>query len=214
MLRPLPLLLCLLCVALVGSVGSAEAVGGDLRLGPELRPLAFDYTVDDGGGARSGSDSFERSVALGLRGWWARSAPGRWWAPALAGELVVADSAYGAGGLRSYGGRLLAGVAWQADDRWGGGLWLAGGLGLSTFDIPGDGSYGGLAVSGSYREAGLLGSVEYALTRRLRAVTELGWWTRRHDLAGDGATVTLDEAGPSLLLGLAWRFGGSPAAVE
>jgi hypothetical protein len=197
-----------------GIAGAAEAAGGDLRIAPELRPLDFSYTIDDGGGTRSGEDSFDGSMALGIRGWWAWPAPGRWWAPAVAGEILAAESAYGNGGLSSYGARVLAGIAWRADDSWGGGVWLATGLGESSFDIPGDGSFTGLQVSGGYREYGLVVGLEYALTRRIIAVGELGWWERDHDLAGDGAAVTVAESGPSVQLGLAWRFGGAPASVE
>ncbi len=136
---PVPSICGLLVVGAL--LSASEAVGGDLRLGIEMRTLAFDYVVHDGGATSTGDDRFTRSVAAGLRGWYAWPAPGRKWAPAIAADLVVSDSAADLGRLQTFGGRLLGGVAWSWNDRWGGTAFVGAGYAVSRFRIEGDGVF-------------------------------------------------------------------------
>lgn len=205
-----------LCTLLgcAAALPAEEFLAREVRLGLAAMPTAVSYTTTDALAARSGNDTLEQAYALGLRCSWSWSGAGRAWAPILAVEALAERATYGGSGTwEQYAVRGLAGCGWALSDTWSmQGLALVG-VGRPTFVIP-MASGGTFTTTGASASVGVLAGVNYALSTAWTISLEAGWIQEAATLAGNGLDLTVDRAGFTAGIGLAWNWSSEAVKLE
>lgn len=201
--------------AAASALAGSELVMSDLNLGIESLPTAYDFTVRDGASTRSGDSEFDYGFGLGARAVYAFSSPGARGAFFVGGALALSGYTYEDNGTYAVGmARAIGGYAYSFDDRWTAEIspWI--GFGLGRLHIPGDGVSDDHDVDGTVFDYGAHLGVTYALSRSWLVGARVGWQVSEADLSGDGLEVTLEQSGPTVFLGIVYRFGGAPPAIR
>lgn len=216
-LRRLQSGLCL-ALALTGSLGAAELVVADLRLGLDLRPTDFDYTITHPiFGETSGSDSFETGLGFSLRGLHAFDSPGSAGAFVVGGEGTFAYHEYGSESsvYMTYGLRAMGGYRYAFTERLAFDALAFAGFGIASYELSDPGVFDTIETDGYVTELGALVGAHYNLSPNWILEAEAGWLTTEADLEGAGLDVLVEEAGFTFFLGVSYRFGGSrPPVLE
>src|SRR3954469_10350000 len=184
----------------------AELVVADIRIGLHALPTDFDYTVTDEGRQSDGSTSFESGFGIGGRAIHAFSSPGSAGAWLIGGELFGGWYNYDSSGtFRSLSVRALTGYAYAWNEKLTFEITPFIGYGLASFDLPGEGLYADVSVSGHEIEYGAMIGASYAFSQHWLGVAEVGWMTTNASLQGDGLTIDMTQSGPAFFLGAVWR---------
>lgn len=195
----------------------AELVVADLRLGLDLRPTDFDYTVSNSLGSITGSDSFETGLGFSLRGLHAFDSPGASGGFVLGGEGTFAYHEYGSeeSAYTTYGLRVMGGYRYAITENWAIGALAFAGLGLASFEIADSTSFDDITADGTVLEFGALLGTTYSLGQHWITELEFGWLESEADMEGSGLDVTVEESGFTVFFGLNYRFGGGrPPVLE
>jgi len=198
-----------------GALGADELIVSDLRLGLETMPTHFAYTVTDANHSASGSSDFSYGFGLGLSGMYAFPAPGRSSNFFMGAEVEAANYRYqDDGSYKSVSLRAIGGYAWAFADRWqfeaeG---WL--GYGEAKLSIPTNALVSSIDASGHMYEYGIDAGVSYQIATHWLVNLRAGWTQSQSHMSGDGLVIDIKPAGPMGFLGLTYRFGGLPPAIQ
>jgi hypothetical protein len=198
-----------------GTLGADELIVSDLRLGLETMPTHFSYTVTDANHSASGSSDFNYGFGVGLSGIYAFPAPGRSSNFFMGAEIEGANYRYQDDGrYQSYTLRGIGGYAWAFADRWqveaeG---WL--GYGGAKLNIPTNALVASIDASGHVYEYGLDAGLSYQVATHWLVNVRVGWTQSHSHMSGDGLVIDIKPSGPMGFLGLTYRFGGLPPAIQ
>ena len=103
--------------------------------------------------------------------------------------------------------RPVQGVAYRFSPWFAATLLLRGGAGWDRFAFSGSAPYSATSGTGRHDAIAVELGVDIRLTARLAVVTGRGRRASRHRLRDETAAteITLDQAGPTVVLGLVWR---------
>lgn len=203
-------------VILVSSLPAAELVVRDLRVGVDLLPLDFDYTLKDSTGSRSGTDVFARNVGISIGGRYSLARIGDSHGTIVGMDLSVARAEYAPadGVISTYALAGELGYGWAMSDA----VTVMGtgriGLGVAHGTFNGAGSFASYAPSGPLGEYGLRAGVLWTVTDTIILDGTLGWRHAVTRMTSDGRDLDLDNGGLLVSVGMAWRFTSSPWRLE
>lgn len=194
---------------------ASELVQRDLIFSAGELPNAFSYSVNDGTGARSGTDAFSQNIGVSVGGRYSFAGPGDASGLVLGGALVANQASYASiGHYTGYGLRLDGGYGWAITDRWTVGGQVEVGYGLATFDIQSTSAFAAASDDGSTYSYGVAFDLDYTITSKLTLLLDLGYLKTIANLSGSGVTIKLNNSGFAAALGIAWRFSDSPRTLE
>lgn len=214
-----PLLTCLgvfmAAPALLPDLAASELVVRNLSMDLELLPADFDYEIDDGVLARSGSDSFDQVIGLAVGARYSFAGTGDSHGFLIGGQVTVAQGAYGSvGHLTDYGLRIEGGYGYAFNDSWMLNLLLRGGYGWATFDMTDNDNFSAVSLSGSGITYGAVIGIDYVMSDRWQFSVSGGYQTTSYDLTGSGVDATIDRAGFCASLGFLYRLSNQPSPLE
>lgn len=178
-------------------------------------PSDFDYEITSSTRSVSGSDGFDSAYGLRLGGAYSFTGPGDRsgllvGAGALISRAIVASDgelfSYGLDGGVGYAFAVSDSIVLQALGR--------AGVGVSDLSLPNNTTFSGYDGTGAYLTYGVEAGASWAVKERLVLSATVGYQFGTHQLSGDGADITLDTAGITMGLGLAWRLVVNPWRLE
>ncbi len=194
---------------------AAELVVKDVGLSLSVLPTAFDYELETGTLTRTSSDAFTSGTSLALTGRYGLARPGDAIGLVVGGELATDTWTYdGDGILGSLGLRVSAGLGWAITDNVT--LLVEPGVryGVSTFDVPGTTTSGDFGGSGTCSGFDARMAALWQIRPGLLLSAHGGWLAQTHELEDDDISLSLDQSGLVVGLGLTWRWSTAPARIE
>ncbi len=199
----------------MGSLAASELVMTDINLGIESLPTAYDFTLQDGTTTRSGSNEFDYGFGLSGRAVYAFSSPGANGAFFVGGAIALVGYTFeNSGNYYVAMGRLVGGYAYSFNDQWTGEISPWVGMGYGQMFIPGNSVSNDHNVDGTVNDYGMNIGVTYELNRSWLLSARVGWQIAEADLSGDGLNLNLQQSGPTVFLGVIYRFGGAPPSIR
>jgi hypothetical protein len=204
-----------LLLASAAPLTAAELVVRDLSLQIETLPTDFSYTLKDATGTRSGNDAFSSGYGVSLAGRYSLAGPGDKRGFVVGAELTTGQYAYlDGGGYTTYGVRATGGYGFALSDRWAITPLIDAGVGAGNLNIVGNSAFDNYAASGLYYSYAARLGATFAFTDSMLVGVEAAYRGAMSSLKAGSTTITLDGAGPSILLDLTYRFSNSPATLE
>ena len=203
-------------VLVLSSLPAAELVVRDLRVGLDLLPLDFAYTLQDSTGSRSGNDVFARHVGLAIGGRYSLARIGDSHGTIVGLDLAASRAEYTPAsaviGTYTLAGEL--GYGWAMTDE----ITVLGtgriGLGAAHGTFNGSGSFASYAPSGPLAEYGVRAGALWTVTDAIILDGTLGWRHAVTRMTANGRDLDLDTGGLLVSLGMSWRFTSSPWRLE
>ena len=205
---------CLLLMSL--PAGAAEFVMRDLQAVVTAQPTAFDFTLTTPTLTRTASDSFDSGTGLELGGRYSISRVGDPFGLILGLDATSAAYSYGSQDFMfNYGARGSLGLGYALTDDWG----VSGECGLlygkSSLSLPANNGAPAFSADGTYRGYDARLVCQYRATKQVCVSLQAGYVLTSYDLTTNANdSLTLDQTGPYIGLGLTWRFSSAPARVE
>lgn len=210
-----PVAVALLLTGLCPVADAAELVVKDVGVSLSVLPTDFDYELESETLARSGSDSFVSGTGLALTGRYGLARPGDALGLVVGSELYADTWTYdGGGALATLGLRVSAGLGWAITDDLT--LLVEPGLryGVSTFDVPGTSTSGELAGSGTSSGFDARVAALWQLRPGLLLSAHGGWLAQTHELEDEDISLSLDQSGLTVGIGVSWRWSTAPPRIE
>lgn len=206
------------CCALLMSLpaGAAEFVMRDFQALVTAQPTAFDFTLTTPTFTRTASDAFDSGTGLELGG---RYSIGRVGDPfGLIIGLDATSAAYSYGSqdfMLNYGARGSLGLGYALNDDWA----VSGECGMlygkSRLSLPASNAAPAFTADGTYQGYDARLVCQYRATKQVCVSVQAGYVLTSYDMTTNANdTLTLDQQGPYIGLGLTWRFSSAPARVE
>ncbi len=201
-------------IATAGTLAGSELVVRDATLDLHLLPTAFQYSVRDYAGSRSGSGSFDLALGAGAGLQYSFAPRASPHAGILGAEVTYGRSVYTDATYTLVGGRLLGGYAYAINDWWHlvGLAW--GGGGQARFSVAGSPALGSIAASGGYLEYGARIGVVHGLSERWLLSAAVGYCDVASRMDGAGSRLSIEGRGVVVGLGIAYRFSRASARLE
>jgi hypothetical protein len=204
-------LLALLCPCLP----AAELVVRDGFFAIELLPTDFSYDFSSDTLSDSGSDGFEShyGIAAGVR--YSFAGPGDEHGFLVGGAIEASQAAYQSiGHLTSFGLRVDGGYGYAINDKWLLSGLIGIGYGVSAFDLTANSVIPAVSTSGNFLQYGARLEIDYAFTNLFHMGLAAGWRHYGHDLSGSGLSMTVDNDGAVIAIGISYRLSNSPSPLE
>jgi hypothetical protein len=193
----------------------AELVARDIFLTLDSEPTGFSYTSTGPTGTRSGDDAFDSGLGLSLGLRWSVTPSGSPFGFIAGVDLGATNYVYqdGASNLTT-GARIVLGAGWAINDSWEVLIEPTIEYGLARFNFPATQSYPSLNTNGAYLGYGLRANTIWHLSNKWALMGAVGWKQITNEVSGDGVDLKMVQSGPSVSLGILYRFSAAPTRIE